>query len=587
MKNDLPVWDLTALYPDIDSWEKDFAKIEGLAQKFYSYKGRLGESPAVCAEAIAASDDFDRLAEKVYTYAHLKKDENTSINCNRERVDRLSALFAKLSVLEAWFEPELLAIPEDKMELFLQDEALKKYEYSIRFLLRRKQHALSETEEKLIGILSDAMGTAHRAFETLNDSDLKFPGVTDEDGKRKPLTHGSYLTFVESSDRAVRENAFRKLYRTYRKFRNTFATTLEGCVKLHVASARIHKYPSALAASLDMDSIPESVYRNLIDAVHSHLDSFYDYMKLRREILALDKLDMYDIYTPLLPEFKKKYTFAEAEKLVKAALKPLGKEYSKIIDLAFSQRWIDAPERSGKRSGAYSSGCYDSYPYVLLNFNGTLNDVFTLAHELGHSLHSYYSKHHQSYHYADYDIFVAEVASTTNEVLLFEYLLSQSKDSAQRAYLYGHLANDIRGTLYRQTMFAEFELMIHEQCEKGIPLSADSLEKSYYQLNKLYHGDEVAPDQLIAMEWARIPHFYYNFYVYKYATGMSAALKLAQDILAGKTDSYLGFLSAGGSKDPLDIMKEAGVDLSSPEPVHAALDYFAKIVAGLRKELGK
>lgn len=587
MKSDLPVWDLNALYTDIDAWEKDFARIENLAQKFYSYKGRLAESPEICAEAIAASDDFDRLAEKVYTFAHLKSDEDTSNNRNRERVGRVSGLFAKLSVLEAWFEPELLAIPEEKMELFLQNKKLKKYEYGIRFLMRRKKHSLSEPEEKMLGILSDALGTAYRTFETLNDSDLTFQSVTDENGKRKPLTHGSYLSFMESADREVRKRAFQKLYRSYKKFRNTFATTLEGCVKLHVASARLHNYPSALAASLDMDNIHESVYRNLIDAVHSHLESFYDYLKLRKEVLHLDQPDMYDIYTPLLPDLKKKYTFSEAEKLVKAALKPLGKEYGEILDLAFSQHWIDAPERKGKRSGAYSSGCFDSYPYLLLNFNGTLNDVFTLAHELGHSLHSYYSRHHQPYHYADYDIFVAEVASTTNEVLLFEYLLSQTRDPASRAYLYGHLADEIRGTIYRQTMFAEFELLIHEQCEKGIPLSADNLEKNYYQLNKLYHGDIILPDELIGMEWARIPHFYYNFYVYKYATGMSAALKLAQDILAGKTDAYFRFLSAGGSKDPLDIMKDAGVDLSSPEPVHAALEYFAGIISGLRKELSK
>ncbi len=585
MDSALPTWDLTALYASPEAWEKDFARLEGLAQKFYAFHGRLAESPEVCAAAIAASDDFDRLAEKVYSYAHLKSDENTADNANRSRVDRVSALLAKLSELEAWFEPELLAIPDDKMEKFLQSKALKVYDYSIRFILRRKNHALSEPEERMLGILSDALGASHRTFEMLNDADLDFRTLPDENGVHRPLTHGSYLSFMESADRPVRRRAFNRLYRTYRQFRNTFASTLEGNVKLHVAHARLRRYNSALEAALDGDNIPTEVYHNLIAAVHRHLPAFYRYMALRRQKLGLAKLDMYDIYTPLLPNCKKTYTFPEAVKLVKAALAPLGKEYGKILEQAFAQKWIDAPERKGKRSGAYSGGCYDSYPYLLLNFHGTLNDVFTLAHELGHSMHSYYSNHAQSYHYADYDIFVAEVASITNEILLFEYLLKNSSDREFRAYLFDHLADEIRGTLYRQTMFAEFEYLIHDQCEKGIPLSADSLEKLYFDLNHRYYGDEVKPSKLIAMEWARIPHFYYNFYVYKYATGMAAALKLAQDILSGKTADYFGFLKAGGSRDALDIMKSAGVDLSSPAPVEAALEYFAQIVEKLEKAL--
>ncbi|MCQ2351902.1 MAG: oligoendopeptidase F [Victivallaceae bacterium] len=582
----LPVWDLDALYSDISLWEKDFARIETLAKKFLSFKGKLADSAQTLAKAIQASDDFDRLVEKVYTFAHLKSDENTLLNVNKERADRVSALLAKLAPTQAWFDPELLAIPDEKIEKFLRSKALKPYEYTIRFILRRKKHSLSEAEEKMLGILSDALGNASDTFEILNDAELDFAKTVDENGKRVPLTHGNYLEFLESADRNVRKKAFEKLYKTYKKFRNTFASTLEGNVKVHVAEAQLRHYDSALCAALDGDAIPTDVYHNLISAVHDHLDAFYRYIALRKEVMKLDKLDMYDIYNPLLPDCRKRYTFDEAKRLVKAALAPLGKEYGKILDRAFAEKWIDAPERKGKRSGAYSSGCFDSYPYLLLNFNGTLNDVFTLAHELGHSLHTYYSKTHQSYHYADYEIFVAEVASTTNEILLFEYLLKKSRgDHAFRAYLYGHLADEIRGTIYRQTMFAEFEEKIHACCEKGIPLSADMLEKCYYELNQLYYGPDVKANFLIALEWARIPHFYYDFYVYKYATGMSAALKLAKDILNGKTERYFGFLSAGGSKDALDIMRDAGVDLSTPAPVHAALDYFAGIVDALKREI--
>ncbi len=584
--NHLPVWNLEALYADAESWEKDFARIEPLAKKFLAFRGKLAQSPEMLAAAISASDDFDRLVEKVYVFAHLKSDENTLINANRAKVDRVSALLAKLAPTQAWFDPELLAIDNDKIEKFLQDKALKPYEYTIRFILRRKQHSLSEPEEKMLGVLSDALGSSSNTFEILNDAELDFSKSVDEQGKRIPLTHGNYLTFLESADRNVRKKAFGKLYKTYRKFRNTFASTLEGNVKVHVAEAQLRHYDSALSAALDGDAIPVDVYHNLIEAVHSHLDAFYRYITLRKKVLKLDKLDMYDIYNPLLPACNKRYTFDEAAKLVKAALAPLGKEYGEILERAFSERWIDAPERKGKRSGAYSSGCFDSYPYLLLNFNGTLNDVFTLAHELGHSLHSYYSRTHQSYHYADYEIFVAEVASTTNEALLFEYLLKENRNDHEFcAYLYGHLADEIRGTIYRQTMFAEFEELIHSHCEKGTPLSADLLEKEYFKLNRLYYGSEVKPSRLIALEWARIPHFYYDFYVYKYATGMSAALKLAKDILSGKTDRYFGFLSAGGSKDALDIMRDAGVDLSTPAPVHAALDYFGEIVDAMQKEL--
>lgn len=585
-----PVWDLNPLYPDIATWERDFEKIRPLAEAFLSYRGRLAESPAVLRDAIAALDEFERLGEKVYTFAHLRSDENTADNANRARVDRVEMLFASLSGTSAWFEPEVMAIPDETMRDFLEAPELALYRRSLIELLREKPHTLSEPEERLLGTLGDVLGTADKAFEMLNDADLDFGRIRDDRGRSVPLTHGSYRMFLESPDRATRQRAFRKLYRCYRQFRNTFSTTLDGAVKRHVVGAKIRRYPSALAQALAPDNVPEEVYRNLIEAVHSRLGEFYDYMKLRREVMGLDRLDMFDMYNPLVAGCRREYPFPEAVKLVRAALAPLGKEYAETLELAFQQRWIDVPERKGKRSGAYSSGCFDSYPYLLLNYNRTLNDVFTLAHELGHSMHSYYSNHNQPYHYAGYSIFVAEVASTTNEMLLFEHLLRESQDSEVRAFLLGHLADEIRGTIFRQTMFAEFELLIHELAAAGTPLSADLLNEKYYELNKLYYGPEVDPDPAIALEWARIPHFYYNFYVYKYATGMSAAIQLSKNLLSGdaaKREAYFGFLKAGDSKDVLDIMKDAGVDLSTPAPVYAALDHFENTVAQLRVELKK
>ena len=585
-------WDLEAIYAKNEDWEKDFDCLQQLAEDFASYKGRLAESAEVLAKAFEANDTLSRLAEKLYTYAHLKSDENTSINSNRARVDKLKAKFANLAPLETWFDPEFAQIPEEKVKEFMEQDVLKLYKRTMSEMLRTRIHTLSSAEEKMLGILSDVHSSSAKTFETLNDADLDFGKIKNDQNKSVSLTHGSYRTFLESSDRATRKRAFDKLYKTYKKFRNTFASTLEGCVKLHNAKALLRNYSSALNASLEGDNVPESIYRNLIATVHDNLQPLQDYLKLRSQVLNIEQLDMYDMFNPLVPSCKKEYSFAEAEKLVKAAfLQPLGEEYVKDLSLAFSQRWIDVEERPGKRSGAYSGGCYDTYPYVLLNYNNTLNDVFTLAHELGHSMHSFYSKKTQPYHSSDYEIFVAEVASTVNEVLLFEYLMENSKDKDFRIYLGSHMADEIRGTIYRQTMFAEFELLIHEAASNGIPLTADYLSETYYNLNKLYHNDGIAnPDQLIELEWARIPHFYYNFYVYKYATGMSAALRIASNLkknVPGAREKYLKFLSSGDSKDVLDLLIDTGVDLNTSEPVEAALGYFNTIVQNLRKELNK
>ena len=586
--NELMTWDLDVLYANADLWEEDFKRLPLLVEKFAAFRGRLAESPAVLKEAIETSDAADRLAEKLYAYAHLRSDENTTVSKNRARLDRISAKFAELSALEAWFEPEIMAIPDERMAELLASEELAFYKRSIEELLRNKPHILSEVEERLLGTLSDLTGTPADIFETLNDTDLRFGRLRDENDELKTLTHGSYLRFLESPDRKVRRAAFNRVYNTYAKLKNSFAATLDATVKKHVISARLRHYNSPLEAALFQDNIPENIYTNLISTVHDNLDGLFEYFDLRAELLGLDKLDMFDLHTPIIPACRPEYDFDAASKTVQDALSVLGEDYSANLMRAWNERWIDAPDRIGKRSGAYSGGCYDSYPYILLNFQNTLNDMFTLAHELGHSMHSFYSRKYQHYHYSDYEIFVAEVASTTNELLLSHHLLKNTEDHAVRAYLYGHLADEIRATIYRQTMFAEFELGIHRAAWEGEVLTADYLCENYFKLNAEYHGPHIDPDSHIAMEWARIPHFYYNFYVYKYATGMSAAHQLSEKILSGDknaVDAYLGFLKAGDSKDVLDILRDAGVDLSTPEPVEAALRFFRTTVDGLRNEV--
>ena len=581
-------WDLDVLYSGADEWEKDFAVLENAAEKFYSFKGHLADSPAALKAAIEAGDDFERLAEKLYTYAHLLSDADTTIGKNRSRVDRISAKLAALSEMDSWFDPEIMAIPDEKMNELLNSAELTFYRRSLEELLREKPHTLSEAEEKLIGTLSDVLGTSDEVFSTLNDTDMEFGNVRNSKGELTPLNHGSWHTFMEEPLRQVRKRAFHQLYSQYRKHRNTLAGTLDGTVKRHVAMAKIRHYDSPLQAALSGENIPQNIYDNLIASVRNNLPALEDYFRLRKEVLKVNKLDMYDLYAPLVPECDQKCSFAEAKELLEKAFEPLGSEYITVMQKAWSERWIDAPCRKGKRSGAYSGGCYDSYPYILLSYNNTLSDAFTLAHEMGHSMHSWFSRNNQHYHYAGYEIFVAEVASTCNELLLADFLLKKHRDDrGLRAALYTRLADDIRATVYRQTMFAEFEKLIHNDSAEGIPLTADHLCERYYALNADYHGG-IKADRDIELEWARIPHFYYNFYVYKYATGMAAALKLSRGLLSGEKDArerYLNFLKAGGSKDVLDILRDAGVDLSRPDPVDDALKFFKETVDELRSLL--
>ncbi len=587
LRRDIPeklTWDLLSMYAKESAWDDDFAKLPELLEAFTAWRGKLNDSPAAMKSAIEALDALERLGEKLYTYAHLRSDENTADSANRSRLDRIGTYFATVTAACAWLEPEVMAIPEARMEELLKSPELAFYERSLRELLRERAHTLSEPEERILGEFSDVMGSAAKTFSTLNDADMVFKPIRGDKGEKLEVTHGNYRKLLENPDRKLRRKAFRSMFQAYKGLEHTFATTLDYTVKEHAVEARIRKHPNALAAALFEDNIPESVYLNLIAAVNAKLPALHDYYELRSRVLKLKKPDVYDLYTPLVPKQHRKYTWKEAVKLVKEALKPLGDEYSAILERAFKERWVDVMECKGKRSGAYSSGCYDSNPYLLLNYHGTLNDVFTLAHELGHSLHSHYSNKHQQYHYAGYSIFAAEVASITNELLLNHYLMRNTSDPDFQAYLLNHMADEARGTIFRQTMFAEFELAIHRRAEAGEPLVSDLLNREYFELNKKYLGPRYHADLLIEVEWARIPHFYYDFYVYKYATGMAAAIQLSSKILSQSdgVTPYLNFLKAGDSKDVLDILDDAGVDLRKVEVIEAALDNFAATVQRLK-----
>ena len=574
-------WDLTRLYADDTLWEHDFSEIDTLVKAFLQYRGRLAESPETLLAAFQADDALSLVLEQLYVYAHLKADEDTGNSANRARLDRIRAKHAEIGGECAWFQPELVAMDASVFERFRTSEVLAFYRRTLDEIAREREHTLSAAEERILSMSSDVLGTPYKTFSLLNDADLRFGTIPGEDGSPVELTHGNYIKFLESPDRAVRKAAFEATYDTYAKFKNTFSSLLDSNFKTSALSAELRHFPSALEASLFEDSVPLSVYNGLIDTVHANIASLYGYFHLRAKKLGLEKLDMYDIHTPLLPACRMTVEWPDAVKYVKDSLAVLGEEYHSAIDNAFEQRWIDIPECRGKRSGAYSSGCYGKPPYILLNYSGTLDSVFTLAHELGHSMHSYFSDRNQAFHYASYKIFVAEVASTTNELLLHHHLMEKAPSDEVRAYLLNHLADEIRGTVFRQTMFAEFERDMSALSESGTPLTADLLSEKYFALNAFYHGDAVSPDDRIRWEWARIPHFYYDFYVYKYATGFSAAAALSKKILAGDILPYMGFLKAGDSRDVLDIMQDAGVDFRSGKPVEACMRFFAETVESL------
>ncbi len=575
-------WDLTAMYPSVEAWEEDLEAIQKKAEQAAAYQGRLSENADVFYEAMALFDDTERMLAKAYNYASRASDVDTTNAENQALVMKISNLYVKYSEKTAFVSSEILQIPEEKLTGFFEEkQELSVFRNTIKEILRGKEHTLSPEMEQLLASAGDVTDAADNIFSMFNNADLTFPEITGEDGEKVRLTHGRYIAFLESSDRNVRREAFQAMYSTYKSFRNTLAATYQSKLKAHLFRAKARKYSSCLEAAVNRTNVPASVYHNLIEAVHQNLDKMHRYVELRKKLLGVEELHMYDLYVPLVKEADVKISFEEAKKNVYEALEPLGERYRSILKEGFENRWIDVYENEGKRSGAYSAGVFGVHPYVLLNHNNTLDSEFTLAHEMGHALHSYLSNTTQPHPDASYVIFVAEVASTCNEVLLMQHLLKKTTDKVERAYLINHFLESFRGTVYRQTMFAEYELLTHELCEKGEALTPDRLSSLYYDLNKKYFGEGIVVDEDIAMEWARIPQFYYNFYVYQYATGFSAAVAIANKILTEgepAVENYLKFLSSGCSKAPIDLLRIAGVDMTTPEPVNAGLKMFSELL---------
>ena len=581
-------WDLERIYAEESAWQRDFDSLASLAEPLMAMRGKLG-SAAALAEMFHASETLDRLSDKLYVYSHLKADEDTANTSNQARQSRIMQRLTQISGDLAWITPEILSHTEDELRAWMEDTVLQPWRYVMEKLVRAKPHGLSPPEETLLSRAGEIFSAPRQTYKMLTDADMRFPEVENSRGEKRELTDGRYSTFLISRDRSERQNAFRAMYNTYSSCKNTLASTLAANVKLHNYMAQIRHHESALHAALHPDQIPVVLYESLLKGVHDALPRFYDYVELRREALNLPDLNMYDFYVPLVPEYDIKVPFDQACEWVLESCAPLGEEYCGILKTAFADRWIDVYENRGKRSGAYSSGCYDTLPYVLMNYQGTLNHVFTLAHELGHSMHSWLANHTQPHQYASYPIFIAEIASTLNEELLLKRLLETTSDPAFRAYLLNHLCDSFKGTVYRQTMFAEFEKMIHELDAAGEPLTFDALNSRYFELNAKYYGPGIKADPLIAHEWSRIPHFYYNFYVYKYATSFCASQIFISRIFenADGVEKYLGLLRAGGSRPPLELIRNAGVDLENPQTLTGAFDNFCRTVQELRAELKK
>lgn len=581
-------WKLEDIFATDQAWEQEFKQAEKLMEQARIFQGRLGESPAVLAECFEWMDQLGLSIEEVYTYARMRRDEDNRQARYQELTDKAGALSVRAGSATSFVVPELLALPEERWQELTRAPELTIYDHALDNIWRKREHVLSQAEEKLLaeaGEIAEAPGTI---FGMANNADLKFPAIRDEKGQEVELTKGNFIQFMESPEQRVRQDAFETLYHTYDKQRNTWAATLNASVKADVFYAKTRRYPSALEASLDDDRVPVRVYDALIETVHEFLPVMYRYVDLRKKVLALDELHMYDVYVPIVPEVGMDISYPKAKEMVLAGLKPLGQEYLHVLEQGLMSGWIDVYENEGKTSGAYSWGTYRSHPYVLLNHQDTLDSMFTLAHEMGHSLHTYFSNKNQPHLYAGYKIFVAEVASTLNEALVMDHLLKTSEDKKLTAYLVNHYLEQFRGTVFRQTMFAEFEKKVHAVVEEGGALTADSLSEMYRALNTKYYGPNMVNDPEIALEWARIPHFYNAFYVYKYATGFSAATALARAILnegEPAAKRYLEFLSSGGSDYPIELLRKAGVDMATPQPVREALEVFSGLVERLEQLL--
>lgn len=575
-------WDLSSIFESDEAFLAALEEAKKLPPRFASFQGKISASAVELLAYLKLDDEAGLILTKLVNYAERKSDEDTRESRYQDYSSQVMTLWVSLSSASSWFTSELLSLSEQEMEGFYSREPeLELYRRCLDVIFSRREHVLSPAEEKLLAAAGDMANQPDNIFSLLNDADLAFPDAHDAKGAAHPVTHGSYIPLMMSADRTLRESAYESLYSSYRQFRNTFAATLGAQNKQLKFFAEARRYESALEAALSANEVPTQVYTNLIETVHNNMDAMYKYVALRKELLDVDELHFSDLYVPIVDDVELTFTYEEACDIILEALRPMGENYLALVRRGLSERWIDVYETPGKRSGAYSAGGYGMHPVILLNFQGKLDDVFTLIHEMGHSIHTYLSCANQPVCYSDYVIFVAEVASTCNEALLTRYLLDHAKNERERAYFLNHFLEQFRATLYRQTMFAEFELKVAELTAQGAGITADALCGIYKELNAQYFGDGIALDENIALEWARIPHFYYRFYVYQYATGFAAAIALSQRILdlgeQGRED-YLGFLKGGSSKPPIDLLRDAGVDMLSPEPVEDALKLFDEMV---------
>lgn len=575
-------WKVSDMYESTAEWEQALNQVKEIADRIAGMEGRVTESAANLYQVLKDCDAYGEIIDLAFNYAQRLYDQDRNDSTHQAMSQKVYGVWADVAGMISFIEPEILAVPEEQLETFYKElPELESYRGKIAEIQRLRGHSLSAEMEKLLAMTSEMSQTPEQVFAVMNSADIRFPEITDENGEKVRLTHGNYVLFLQSADRRVRKEAFEAMYSVYKQFVNTFAGLYNGQVKQQIFFAKARKYDSTLDAALTTNNVSVKVYENLLDTVSANMDKLHRYVKLRKKCLGLDELHMYDIYTPMIADAARKVPFEEAKETVLKALAPLGEEYVAKVKEGFENRWIDVYENEGKCTGAYSAGAYGTHPYVLLNYSETLDDMFTLAHEMGHAMHSFYSNSTQPFTYAEYKLFVAEVASTCNEVLLMEYLLKNTIDKKERAYLLNHYLDSFKGTVYRQTMFAEFEKESNRMAEQGESLTAESLNELYLKLNQKYYGTDIISDEEIAFEWAKIPHFYYNFYVYQYATGFSAAVALARGILKEgepAVERYKKFLCGGCSESPLELLKIAGVNLESPKPVQDALDVFGEIL---------
>lgn len=582
-------WDLTPIFPNDEAWEKAFAEAQDFIEEVAAGQGKMKNSASDLLEIEKTSEKIDRKISSLYVYASMKSDQDTADSRYNAMKARMGQYLSKLSAAGSWYSPELVALEDERLGAYYKDEPeLEVYRHYHEDTRRARKHMLSESEEKLLARAGEVIGAGAKVFSVLDNADQKFPVIKDENDKNIEITHGRYGKLMENRNRRVRKDTFEGLYSTYRQYRNTYAATLSSNIKAHNFNAEVRGFKNAREAALFRNNVPEKVYDQLLQTVNERMSLLHRYTKLRKSLLNLDEMHSYDLYVPVIPDIDLEYSLDEAKEIILKATAVLGTDYEQILQEAFNNRWIDTVENQGKRSGAYSGGCYDSAPYILMTWKGTLGNLYTLAHELGHSCHSWLTRKNQPYVYGSYPIFLAEIASTTNENLLTQYLMDTLEDEEAKRYVMLNYLDGFKGTVFRQTQFADFEHLIHQADQNGTALTADWLCEQYGEMNQRYYGPDMVKDDSISLEWARIPHFYYNYYVFQYATGFSAATAFSKRILTeGQTavDQYLGFLKSGKSQNPIDTLLTAGLDMSTAKPISDALDRFESVLEQMEKAI--